>query len=101
MSIGLWNVTEGNILDIVGILPQAKYVVYFSMQPGWWDSIDMADALHPQTLVTYGMVSRNGRHVAFVVNQLGSVAFPARQPGNPAAITRGRTDVGGELGSAF
>ena len=25
------------------------------MQPDWWESIDMADALHPQTLVTYGM----------------------------------------------
>jgi DMSO/TMAO reductase YedYZ molybdopterin-dependent catalytic subunit len=25
------------------------------MEPGWWDSVDMADALHPQTLVTYGM----------------------------------------------
>jgi len=44
-----------HILDIVGILPQAKYVVYFSIQPRWWDSVDMADALHPQTLVTYGM----------------------------------------------
>ena len=41
--------------NIVGILPQARYVVYFSIQPDWWDSVDMADALHPQTLVTYGM----------------------------------------------
>jgi len=45
------------ILDIVGTLPQARYVVYFSIQPGWWDSVDMADALHPQTLVSYGMNS--------------------------------------------
>ena len=44
-----------HILNLVGILPQARYVVYFSMQPRWWDSVDMADALHPQTLVTYGM----------------------------------------------
>jgi DMSO/TMAO reductase YedYZ molybdopterin-dependent catalytic subunit len=43
------------ILDVAGILPQARYVVYFSIQPRWWDSIDMADALHPQTLVTYQM----------------------------------------------
>jgi DMSO/TMAO reductase YedYZ molybdopterin-dependent catalytic subunit len=42
-------------LDAVGVLPQAKYVVYFSLQRGWWDSVDMADALHPQTLVAYGM----------------------------------------------
>jgi len=44
-----------HILNVVGILPQARYVVYFSIQRGWWDSVDMADALHPQTLVTYGM----------------------------------------------
>jgi DMSO/TMAO reductase YedYZ molybdopterin-dependent catalytic subunit len=43
------------VLDRVGILPQAKYVVYFSIQPDWWDSVDMDDALHPQTLVAYGM----------------------------------------------
>src|SRR5438094_9997731 len=43
------------VLNAVGILPQARYLVYFSIQPGWWESIDMADALHPQTLVTYAM----------------------------------------------
>ncbi|MBI2686645.1 MAG: molybdopterin-dependent oxidoreductase [Acidobacteria bacterium] len=44
-----------HVLDMVGILPRAKYVVYFSIQRDWWDSVDMADALHPQTLLTYGM----------------------------------------------
>jgi DMSO/TMAO reductase YedYZ molybdopterin-dependent catalytic subunit len=44
-----------DVLNAAGILPQAKYVVYFSLQKGWSDSIDMADALHPQTLLTYGM----------------------------------------------
>ena len=39
----------------MGIRPQAKYVVYFSIDPNWSDSIDMADALHPQTFVAYGM----------------------------------------------
>ncbi len=43
------------VLDVVGALPQARYVVYHSIQARWWDSVDMADALHPQTLVTYGM----------------------------------------------
>ena len=33
----------------------ARYVIYRSIQPDWWESIDMADALHPQTLVTHGM----------------------------------------------
>jgi len=44
-----------SILEASGILPQARYIVYFSIQPDWWDSVDMADALHPQTLLTYGM----------------------------------------------
>jgi DMSO/TMAO reductase YedYZ molybdopterin-dependent catalytic subunit len=54
--IAEWKgVPLSHVLDVAGILPHAKYVVYFSIQPDWWDSIDMADALHPQTLVTYSM----------------------------------------------
>lgn len=44
-----------HVLTLAGILPQAKCVAYFSMEPYWSGSIDMADALHPQTLLTYGM----------------------------------------------
>ena len=44
-----------HVLNAVGVLPQARYVVYFSIERNWVDSIDMADALHPQTLLTYGM----------------------------------------------
>jgi DMSO/TMAO reductase YedYZ molybdopterin-dependent catalytic subunit len=43
------------ILNEVGVFPQAKYAAYFSIDPDWWDSMDMADALHPQTFLTYGM----------------------------------------------
>lgn len=48
------------VLNLVGALPQAKYVVvlpYENDDPPnvWWESIDMADALHPQTLLAYGM----------------------------------------------
>jgi DMSO/TMAO reductase YedYZ molybdopterin-dependent catalytic subunit len=43
------------VLDAVGVKPQAKYVAYFSIEPDWWDSVDMADALHPQTFLAYGM----------------------------------------------
>ena len=44
-----------HVLSLVGVHPHAKYVAYFSFQPDWWDSMDMADALHPQTFLTYGM----------------------------------------------
>ena len=43
------------VLDAVGVKPQARYVAYFSIEPDWWDSVDMADALHPQTFLAYGM----------------------------------------------
>ena len=43
------------ILERVGTLPQARYVVYRSIQKDWWESIDMADAMHPQTLIAHGM----------------------------------------------
>jgi DMSO/TMAO reductase YedYZ molybdopterin-dependent catalytic subunit len=54
--IAEWTgVPLSHILDVAGALPQARYVVYRSFQSGWWESIDMADALHPQTLVAHGM----------------------------------------------
>ena len=49
------GVPLSHVLQLVEVHPQAKYVVYFSIDPDWWDSIDMADALHPQTFLTYGM----------------------------------------------
>jgi len=49
------GVPLSHVLDVVGTHPQARYVVYFSIDPDWWESMDMADALHPQTFLTYGM----------------------------------------------
>jgi DMSO/TMAO reductase YedYZ molybdopterin-dependent catalytic subunit len=49
------GVPLSHVLNLVGAHPQAKYVVYVSMEPDTWDSIDMADALHPQTFLCYGM----------------------------------------------
>ena len=42
------------VLNVVGVLPQTRYIVYRSIQHDWWESIDMADALHPQTFLTMG-----------------------------------------------
>jgi DMSO/TMAO reductase YedYZ molybdopterin-dependent catalytic subunit len=44
-----------NVLHAVEVLPQARYIVYYSIERDWWESIDMADALHPQTFLTMGM----------------------------------------------
>ncbi len=54
--IAEWTgVPLSHVLNLAGVLKHAKYVVYFSLDPGWWDSIDMPEAWHPQTLLTYGM----------------------------------------------
>jgi DMSO/TMAO reductase YedYZ molybdopterin-dependent catalytic subunit len=54
--IAEWHgVPLSHVLNVVGAHPQAKYVVYYSIQPDWWESMDMADAMHPQTFLTYGM----------------------------------------------
>jgi DMSO/TMAO reductase YedYZ molybdopterin-dependent catalytic subunit len=102
--IAEWTgVPLAHILNVVGVLPQARYVVYFSMQPDWWDSIDMADALHPQTLVTYGMnggvlpVGHGGPVRVRVPRQLGykSVKYVAR-----LTVTDSLKGFGKGLGSA-
>ncbi len=42
------------VLNLVGINPAAKYAVFFPFDENW-DSLDMPDAWHPQTLLAYGM----------------------------------------------
>jgi DMSO/TMAO reductase YedYZ molybdopterin-dependent catalytic subunit len=49
------GVPLSHVLNLAGTQPHARYVVYYSIEPGWWESIDMADAMHPQTFLTYGM----------------------------------------------
>ena len=57
-AIGQWTgVPLSLLLDAVGILSTARFVVFYSYDD-WVDSIDLLDALHPQTILAYGM---NGR----------------------------------------
>ena len=57
-AIGEWTgVALATVLNAVGILPTARFVVFHS-HDDWVDSIDLLDALHPQTILAYGM---NGR----------------------------------------
>jgi DMSO/TMAO reductase YedYZ molybdopterin-dependent catalytic subunit len=92
-----------NVLNAVGVLPQARFIVYFSIEPDWWESIDMADALHPQTFLTLGMndgdlpVSFGGPLRLRVPRQLGykSVKYITR-----IAATDSLKRFGKGLGSA-
>ena len=54
--IAEWTgVPLSHVLQVVGAAPQATHVVYRSIQSDWWDSIDMADAVHPQTILVQEM----------------------------------------------
>jgi DMSO/TMAO reductase YedYZ molybdopterin-dependent catalytic subunit len=63
--IAEWTgVRLSHVLDLVGTRSQARYVAFIpfantnqntGVVRALWDSIDMADALHPQTLLAYGM----------------------------------------------
>ena len=97
------GVPLSHVLEVAGIQPQAKYVVYFSIDPDWWDSIDMVDALHPQTYLAYGMnggdlsVGNGGPLRMRVPRQLGykNVKFITR-----LAVTDDLRKFGKGLGSA-
>ncbi len=57
-AIGQWTgVPLSAVLDAAGILPTARFVMFY-WYDHWADSIDLLDALHPQTILAYGM---NGR----------------------------------------
>jgi DMSO/TMAO reductase YedYZ molybdopterin-dependent catalytic subunit len=102
--IAEWTgVPLSHVLELVGIQPQARYVVYFSIEPDWWESIDMADALHPQTFLAYALngdelpVGNGGPLRLRVPRQLGykSVKFITR-----LTVTQSLKGFGKGLGSA-
>jgi DMSO/TMAO reductase YedYZ molybdopterin-dependent catalytic subunit len=63
-SIGRWTGARlAPLLDRVGLKPEARFLVFHcadELAPGarYYESIDLVDALHPQTLLAYAM---NGR----------------------------------------
>ena len=51
-----WTGTPlSTVLSAIGLRPTARYVVYYSSDPDWWESIDIDEAMHPQTLLAWGM----------------------------------------------
>ncbi|MGD0911937.1 MAG: molybdopterin-dependent oxidoreductase [Terracidiphilus sp.] len=43
------------VLNAAGLKPGANYIVYSSIEPDSWDSLDISEAMHPQTLLAMGM----------------------------------------------
>jgi DMSO/TMAO reductase YedYZ molybdopterin-dependent catalytic subunit len=101
--IAEWTgVPVSHVLSVVGVQPHARYVVFFPFDETW-DSLDMADALHPQTLLAYGMNGEelpapHGAPVRLrVARQLGykSIKYLAH-----IMVTDTLQDIGKGLGSA-
>ena len=89
------------VLRVVGVSPQEKYVVFFPFDD-LWDSLDMPDAWHPQTLLAYGMnghelPSPHGAPIRLrVARQLGykSIKYLSR-----ITVTNTLKNIGQGLGS--
>jgi DMSO/TMAO reductase YedYZ molybdopterin-dependent catalytic subunit len=90
------------ILNLTGVLPGAKYVAFFPFDEAW-DSLDMQDARHSQTLLAYAM---NGQELPLdhgaplrlrVPRQLGykSVKYLAR-----ITVVDTLKNIGSGLGSS-
>jgi DMSO/TMAO reductase YedYZ molybdopterin-dependent catalytic subunit len=100
--IAEWTgVPVSQVLSLAGVHPQAKYVVFFPFDTSW-ESIDMQDALHPQTLLAYGLNGKelptpHGAPVRLrVARQLGykSVKYLSQ-----ITVTDTLKDIGKGLGS--
>ena len=89
------------VLNLAGVHANAKYVAFFPFDESW-DSLDMSDAFHPQTLLAYAMNGQelpagHGAPVRLrVARQLGykSVKYLAR-----ITVTDTLKNIGNGLGS--
>ena len=88
------------VLEAAGILPTARFVLFYSYDD-WFESIDVPDALHPQTILAFGM---NGRDLSIphgapvrlrVETQLGQKSIKYLQ----RIVVTDEFDDGGKKGS--
>ncbi|MGC1677628.1 MAG: molybdopterin-dependent oxidoreductase [Candidatus Binataceae bacterium] len=55
-AVASWQgVKVSEIARMVGAAPEARFVEFRSFDNGYWSSWDQASALHPQTILAYGM----------------------------------------------
>ena len=55
-AIATWHgVTVSQVAEHCGMLPQARYVRFDSFDSGYSNGWDLASAMHPQTILAYGM----------------------------------------------
>ena len=55
-AVASWEgVRLSEIARLAGVDPRARYVEFRSFEPGYYSSWDLESALHPQTILAYGM----------------------------------------------
>jgi DMSO/TMAO reductase YedYZ molybdopterin-dependent catalytic subunit len=55
-AVASWDgVRLAEVARVAGVDPRARYVELRSFEPGYYSCWDLASALHPQTLLAYGM----------------------------------------------
>lgn len=55
-AVASWEgVRLAEIARVAGVDPRARYVEFASFDSGYWSSWDIESALHPQTILAYGM----------------------------------------------
>lgn len=100
-AIGQWTgVPLAHVLDAVGLQPSARFVRFRSYDD-WVDALDLLDALHPQTLLAYGMNGRDlpvahGAPVRLRVER--QIGYKSMKYVREIVVTD-TFDDGGELGS--
>ncbi|HEU4989187.1 MAG TPA: molybdopterin-dependent oxidoreductase [Gemmatimonadaceae bacterium] len=58
-AVAEWTGTRvAELAKLVGVKPEAQYVDFASFDDDYHESWDLASALHPQTLIAYGMDGR-------------------------------------------
>jgi len=103
-AIAEWTgVPLSYILNLVGARPEAKYVVFFVFDVNRWQSIDMADALHPQTLLAYGMNGQDlptGHGAPLRLRVARQLGYKSQKYLSRIFVTDTVKDIGQGLGSA-
>ncbi|ABS27809.1 molybdopterin-dependent oxidoreductase [Anaeromyxobacter sp. Fw109-5] len=55
-AVASWDgVRLAEVARLAGVDPRARYVEFRSFDSGYWSSWDLESALHPQTILAYGM----------------------------------------------